>query len=29
LVGDRSESEDIVQTVFTTAAARWEMIEEP
>jgi len=29
LVGDRSEAEDIVQTVFTTAAARWETIEEP
>ena len=29
LVGDRNEAEDIVQTVFTTAAARWESIEEP
>jgi RNA polymerase sigma factor (sigma-70 family) len=29
LVGDRSEAEDIVQTVFTTAAARWETISDP
>jgi RNA polymerase sigma factor (sigma-70 family) len=29
LVGDRTEAEDIVQTVFTTAAERWETIEEP
>ena len=29
LVGDRTEAEDIVQTVFTTAAARWATIEEP
>ena len=29
LVGDRSEAEDIVQTVFVTAAPRWESIEEP
>ena len=29
LVGDRSEAEDIVQTVFTTAAARWETINDP
>jgi len=29
LVGDHSEAEDIVQTVFTTAAARWDAIDEP
>jgi RNA polymerase sigma factor (sigma-70 family) len=29
LVGDRSEAEDIVQTVFTTAAARWDTINDP
>ncbi len=29
LVGDRSEAEDIVQTVFVSAAARWHAIEEP
>jgi RNA polymerase sigma factor (sigma-70 family) len=29
LVGDRTEAEDIVQTVFTTAAARWETIGDP
>jgi RNA polymerase sigma factor (sigma-70 family) len=29
LVGDRAEAEDIVQTVFTTAATRWEAIDEP
>jgi RNA polymerase sigma factor (sigma-70 family) len=29
LVGDRSEAEDIVQTVFTTAAGRWKAIDEP
>jgi RNA polymerase sigma factor (sigma-70 family) len=29
LVGDRDEAEDIVQTVFTTAMARWEAINEP
>lgn len=29
LVGDRDEAEDIVQTVFTTAAARWETIHDP
>ena len=29
LVGDRNEAEDVVQTVFTTAAARWDRIEEP
>lgn len=29
LVGDRSEAEDIVQNVFTTAVARWDAIEEP
>ncbi len=29
LVGDRIEAEDIVQTVFTTAAARWETIKDP
>lgn len=29
LVGDRTEAEDIVQTVFTTAAARWETIDDP
>jgi RNA polymerase sigma factor (sigma-70 family) len=29
LVGDRSEAEDIVQAVFTTAAARWETIDDP
>jgi RNA polymerase sigma factor (sigma-70 family) len=29
LVGDRNEAEDIVQTVFTTAAARWETINDP
>jgi RNA polymerase sigma factor (sigma-70 family) len=29
LTGDRSEAEDIVQAVFTTAVSRWETIEEP
>jgi RNA polymerase sigma factor (sigma-70 family) len=29
LVGDRNEAEDIVQTVFMTAAARWDRIDEP
>ena len=29
LVGDRNEAEDIVQTVFTTATARWESIRDP
>ncbi len=29
LVGDRGEAEDIVQTVFTTAVARWETINDP
>ena len=29
LVGDRSEAEDIVQSVFTTAVARWDAIDEP
>ena len=29
LTGDRSEAEDIVQTVFATAVSRWETIEEP
>jgi RNA polymerase sigma factor (sigma-70 family) len=29
LVGDRSEAEDIVQSVFTTAVTRWEVIDEP
>ena len=29
LVGDRSEAEDIVQTVFTTAASHWELISDP
>ena len=29
LVGDRNEAEDVVQSVFTTAATRWETIEEP
>jgi RNA polymerase sigma factor (sigma-70 family) len=29
LVGDRSEAEDIVQSVFTTAVTRWDAIEEP
>jgi RNA polymerase sigma factor (sigma-70 family) len=29
LVGDRNEAEDVVQSVFTTAAARWDRIEEP
>jgi len=29
LVGDRSEAEDIVQTVFVTATPRWESIEDP
>ena len=29
LVGDRSEAEDIVQTVFVRAAPRWASIEEP
>ena len=29
LVGDRGEAEDIVQSVFTTAVARWEEIDEP
>ena len=29
LVGDRSEAEDVVQAVFTAAAAHWDSIEEP
>jgi RNA polymerase sigma factor (sigma-70 family) len=29
LVGDRTEAEDVVQAVFTTAAARWETIGDP
>src|SRR5262245_22392004 len=29
LVGDRSEAEDIVQNVFTTAVAQWDAIEDP
>ena len=29
LVGDRSEAEDIVQAVFTTAASRWATISDP
>ena len=29
LVGDRTEAEDVVQTVFMTAAARWDRIDEP
>jgi RNA polymerase sigma factor (sigma-70 family) len=29
LVGDRSEAEDVVQSVFMTAVARWDAIEEP
>jgi RNA polymerase sigma factor (sigma-70 family) len=29
LVGDRSEAEDIVQSAFTSALARWDAIEEP
>jgi RNA polymerase sigma factor (sigma-70 family) len=29
LVGDRGEAEDIVQTVFTDVAARWDAIQEP
>ena len=29
LVGDRSEAEDVVQSVFATAAARWETISDP
>jgi RNA polymerase sigma factor (sigma-70 family) len=29
LVGDRNEAEDVVQTVFMTAAARWDQIDEP
>jgi len=29
LVGDRGEAEDVVQTVFTTAAAHWDTIEDP
>ncbi len=29
LVGDRSDAEDVVQAVFTAAAARWDTIEEP
>jgi DNA-directed RNA polymerase specialized sigma24 family protein len=29
LVGDRTEAEDIVQTVFASAVARWQTIEEP
>jgi RNA polymerase sigma factor (sigma-70 family) len=29
LVGDRSEAEDIVQAVFTTAASRWDSIKYP
>jgi DNA-directed RNA polymerase specialized sigma24 family protein len=29
LVGDRGEAEDVVQAVFTAAAARWDAIEEP
>ena len=29
LLGDRSEAEDVVQAVFTAAAAHWETIDEP
>jgi RNA polymerase sigma factor (sigma-70 family) len=29
LVGDRTEAEDIVQTVFASAAERWDAIDEP
>jgi RNA polymerase sigma factor (sigma-70 family) len=29
LVGDRSDAEDIVQAVFTTAMARWDAIDDP
>jgi RNA polymerase sigma factor (sigma-70 family) len=29
LVGERTEAEDIVQNVFTTAVTRWDSIEEP
>jgi RNA polymerase sigma factor (sigma-70 family) len=29
LIGDRSEAEDIVQSVFTTAVTRWDTIDEP
>jgi RNA polymerase sigma factor (sigma-70 family) len=29
LVGDRSEAEDVVQAVFTTATRRWDAIDEP
>ena len=29
LVGDRTEAEDVVQTVFMSAAARWDRIDEP
>ena len=29
LIGDRNEAEDAVQTVFMTAAARWDRIDEP
>jgi RNA polymerase sigma factor (sigma-70 family) len=29
LVGDRNEAEDVVQTVFMTAASRWDLIDEP
>lgn len=29
LVGDRSEAEDVVQAVFTAAAAHWDTIDEP
>ena len=29
LVGDRGEAEDVVQAVFTAAAARWDTIDEP
>ena len=29
LVGDRSEAEDVVQSVFASAFARWDAIEEP